>query len=160
MGWKQLGDLIENTQKRSPFGRILQAPEITECGSCLASPQAPHRLRDSPSAWHVVVSSGQRHAAFPAAAGSLSCINRVPCYIGEILVETVPVLLDSSALFRERKGHFVKRQKKEFTDSTICSESLQCGKCHFKRIPANLWVNVHSKCESRCELQKWEKLKN
>ena len=58
---------------------------------------------------------------FPGEAGSPSCRNHVTRYIGGIWAERAPVLRGSSAPFRERKQDCEKRQKKESTDSTICS---------------------------------------
>ena len=69
---------------------------------------------------------------FPGEAGSPSCRNHVTYYIGGIWAERAPVLMGSSAPFRERKGDFEKRQKKNLWTAPSALRAW-----NFKGIPEN-----------------------
>lgn len=129
--WKQLGDLMESIQKRSPCSRIFQDPAL--------------------DGWHKAAGSHtcQQDSAFPGQialrasggrAGSLYYIRCVTYYRQGSDEERAPVFMDSPVSFRERKGNFEKRQKKKSMDGTVCSLSLEGSKCYFKGVPENFTV--------------------
>ena len=87
---------------------------------------------------------------FPGEAGSPSCRNHVTYYIGGIWAERAPVLMGSSAPFRERKGDFEKRQKKKIYGQhhLLLEPGTSKGSQKISR------GSVPSKCNSGCDLQK------
>lgn len=126
-------DLMEST-KRDPFSAEFSKTEKS-CQVALLQLEvtAGHPTLDGPqkaepshtNSMSVVFLRTKVNFVFPGEAGSPSCRNHVTYYIGGIWAERAPVLMGSSAPFRERKGDFEKRQKKKSIDSTICSQSLE-----------------------------------
>lgn len=168
MDWKQLGDVIENTQKKSPFGRLLQDLEIIGCGSCLARADCwPSHIgwaTGSSTISHFTArqwfSLGQMYTL--CSQYSRKLVLYKSCHIlHRRHMGTNSTYLNGLICFLQgKKGEFWEEAEGVHGSHHLLWE-LRKWQMILQRDPSKLLrVSVRSKCESKCDLQKQEKLEN
>lgn len=146
-------DLTETTPKRSLFGRNLQDWEITGGGSCLAgvvcgpSP-LDGRQRTAQSHMSLVFPRTNAHCVCQVAAGSLCCRARIMDYIRAYWAETACSLWGKEG----ELGEEIPGENHLLWEPGRWQMLLQRGPRKLSR------ERAPSKCEPKCDLQKWERL--